>query len=316
MAGTGSATPTEDNRKGGAHGAALLLVALVLYLGLAAYSGSFFPLRLVKGTSMEPTLKAGDIAVVKAVPVSRLKLGDVIAFDTPAPLRTGGTPKAVLHRITGTDVKNGSAVFTTKGDNAASDAFPVQPSAIKGIMVARIPKIGLPAIWLTSRQGIMFFSILSLLDMLYIPAMVIFYTTVLKKPGQGEPGQRVATVGGGSPPPALLIDAVEHLSTEQARLSEEQARFRESILKLSSSIDYYATHLESHTAVVRHLAETTSQLQATTDLLKKSVEFQGGRSQAAANEPERFDVPPASDNEPSEHNSASVRAEDLDSHSP
>ncbi|MEK7281326.1 MAG: signal peptidase I, partial [Chloroflexota bacterium] len=165
-----------------------LLVVSLLYLSVAAYSGSLLPLRLVKGTSMEPTLKAGDVVVVKWVPLLEIKAGDVIAFTTPEALKDSVTPGALLHRVIDFKVTDKGLVLITQGDNANVDPFPVPPQEVSGRMVARIPYIGWPLVFLTSAKGILFLSIGALLALLYIPAMALFYSNTVRKPDGGQEG--------------------------------------------------------------------------------------------------------------------------------
>ncbi|MCH9010850.1 MAG: signal peptidase I, partial [Chloroflexi bacterium] len=56
----------------------VILLLLFVYSGLSAYSGNFLPLRLVKGDSMEPTLTAGDVILLKSVPFSAIGDGDIV----------------------------------------------------------------------------------------------------------------------------------------------------------------------------------------------------------------------------------------------
>lgn len=75
-----------------------ILLILMSYFALTVYSGTLFPLRLVKGTSMEPNLVSGDVVIIKKAAFSSLSVGDVIAYKTPDLARGKvGTPSAVPH---------------------------------------------------------------------------------------------------------------------------------------------------------------------------------------------------------------------------
>ena len=58
-------------------------------------------------------------------------------------------------------------------------------------------------------------------------------------------------------------------------LGREQSDIRDSILQLSSAISEYATHLQSHTAVVRNLADVTQMLEDTVGRQTQLTELDG-----------------------------------------
>lgn len=228
-----------------------VLLCLLLYSGLSAYSGSLLPLRLVKGESMEPALRAGDVVLIKRVAPSQIREGDIITYDIPdaAGIDSATAPSGILHRVVGSKLKEGQRVLVTRGDNGEIDPWPVLPSAIQGKLELRIPWVGRPVLLATSARGILFISIAALLSIIYVPAMLMFHATMLKKPADLQTSD--------SPVDRSLdqvVDAVEGLGREQADI-------RDSILQLSSAISEYATHLQSHTAVVRNLADVTQMLE-------------------------------------------------------
>ena len=104
---------------------------------------------IVAGRSMEPTLRQGDLAVLKAA--NAYSVGDIVGYVSPyGPI--------VIHRIIG--VKDG--VFTTKGDNATSaDPWQVTNEAILGKLVFSVPYIGV-AISLLRQPHMLAFAIASL----------------------------------------------------------------------------------------------------------------------------------------------------------
>ena len=218
----------------------------LLYTTLVGYSGSAFPLRLIDGTSMEPTLSRGDIVILQQRSFDAIRVGDVVAFKTPEALSNRGLPGSFLHRVIRKDFESGQPVLITKGDNAAADPFPVPPSAVVGVQTISVPALGLPAVFVTSRQGILFVSIATLLALLYIPAMAVYYSVVLKRPAGGASGS--------GPMESTL-----------GRITSEQREMRNSLSQLSESIAYYATHIKSHTAVVENLAKVTERLRSAVD---------------------------------------------------
>jgi len=100
--------------------------------------------------SMVPELQIGDIAVVKNVEKSELKVGDVISF------REGNT--VTTHRISGI-LEDGK--YKTKGDaNNADDTNPVEYANIEGKLAFSIPKIGYLVILVQNKVGIIVVGIL------------------------------------------------------------------------------------------------------------------------------------------------------------
>ena len=294
-----------------------VLVLVFVYSGLSAYSGNFLPIRLVKGDSMEPTLTPGDVILLKSVPFSDIRNGDIIAYEAPVAAETGNGPGTILHRVQRTGVQNGSKVLFTKGDNSTADPWPVTPGLVQGELVFRVPRVGAPILFLTSKKGIIFVSIAVLISLLYIPAMVMFHMTVLRK-GEGVRGvrQRSAlpqglgdigeagpegrpsreTEGGAFDAPFARSHAPGRPSYSTAvdlngrgdspigpvvdaveGLAVEQAQIRQSILELSESVSNYAEHLQSHTAAVAALANVAQMLEQTVRMQEALMDRQEAR---------------------------------------
>jgi signal peptidase len=93
---------------------------------------------VITGDSMSGTYDRGAIVYAEDVPVSELRVGDVITYTPP---RSSGVEGMVTHRIVSVDrSRAGRPVFRTKGDaNAVRDpwrftlAGPVQARAMFGI---------------------------------------------------------------------------------------------------------------------------------------------------------------------------------------
>jgi signal peptidase len=116
----------------------LLLAALAgwsVYLRPAALGGSA-TFVIVSGSSMEPVLHHGDLAVVRSqdsyVP------GDVVAFEVPE-----GQPGAgalVIHRIVSGNRHDG---FTTRGDNRdLPDLWRPREEDVVGRLSLHVPAVG------------------------------------------------------------------------------------------------------------------------------------------------------------------------------
>ena len=118
------------------------------------------PFTIVTGTSMQPTILPGTIALIDKVPFDQLKLGDVIVHTTqlsllspcdssPASTLTGevSNPCYVIHRIVniGTD-GSGNRIVTTKGDDN-SYSIPeidtgINQSMYLGKVILQFPLLG------------------------------------------------------------------------------------------------------------------------------------------------------------------------------
>jgi len=124
-----------------------LLTSLIVALGVVAVGIGILVLvanlhfQTVTSGSMRPTISPGDVAVTQAVPVSSLKVGDVIVFYPP-----GVTSEPVMHRIV--SLENGA--IKTRGDaNNVDDPWQVTLTGTTAYrMVAVVPFLG----WLIELQ--------------------------------------------------------------------------------------------------------------------------------------------------------------------
>ncbi|MHC6223083.1 signal peptidase I [Arthrobacter sp. MMS24-S77] len=102
--------------------------AVCILLTLAAV---LFHITLImfKTGSMSPAIPAGSLAVVREVPVSEVRVGDVVTVDRPGQL-------PVTHRITSSRmVDGGMAVITLKGDaNPVGDPAPYTVSKVRTLL--------------------------------------------------------------------------------------------------------------------------------------------------------------------------------------
>ncbi len=124
-----------------------LLTVLIVAVGAIAVAVGVLILvaglhfQVVTSGSMRPTISPGDVAVTQAVPVSSLKVGDVIVFYPP-----GVTTEPVMHRI----VSITDGVVKTRGDaNNVDDSWQLTLTGTTAYrMVGVVPLIG----WLTEVQ--------------------------------------------------------------------------------------------------------------------------------------------------------------------
>lgn len=140
----------------------LLPIILIIlgYFTLVYASGEATPFTIVTGTSMQPTILAGSIAVLWRVPFNQLKIGEIIVFAPPVALAGGcdssagpsltseanGAPCFVIHRIVSISNASGQIVITTKGDNNPGSFqgidYPIYESQYVGVVVLQLPIAG------------------------------------------------------------------------------------------------------------------------------------------------------------------------------
>lgn len=115
----------------------ILIVVLMVLFGLG-----FFPIEplVIASNSMAPKIYRGDIVIIKDIPVSKVKKGDVIRYKMDG--------YYVVHRVVMiTENEDGKREFITKGDNNNDiDLYPVKESQYAGIIKADIPFLGYPTL--------------------------------------------------------------------------------------------------------------------------------------------------------------------------
>jgi signal peptidase I len=119
-----------------------LVTGLVLAAGVAvlavgiAFRVADFHVQTVLSGSMRPTVSPGDLAITQGVPMSSLRVGDVIVFTPPT------ETQSVIHRIASLD----GNVITTKGDaNSVADPWSLtSQGAAQYRLVFVVPYLGWP----------------------------------------------------------------------------------------------------------------------------------------------------------------------------
>lgn len=113
------------------------VLSVALLLAVIAVAAVYWPSRFggshavvrVSGQSMEPTLRSGDIVIVRAL--DEYALGDIIVY--PGRDETGEVRGHVIHRVVAGDAVNG---YVTRGDNRTSDdVWRPTPAEIEGAVV-------------------------------------------------------------------------------------------------------------------------------------------------------------------------------------
>ena len=125
----------------------LLWLAAVLggIVLLSVVLGFVFGLSLVlfKSASMSPSIPAGSVALVRAIPAAEIRVGDVVTVDRP-----GARP--ITHRVTSIEPLSATEVsLTLRGDaNASDDPEPYRVTSVRRV-VASVEHLAYPIAWLS-----------------------------------------------------------------------------------------------------------------------------------------------------------------------
>jgi signal peptidase I len=119
---------------------------------------------------MLPTLRTGDLVILRHANATTLDRGDIIALKVPlVDQKSYGLPASVVHRIIQVQHTNFGTIYITKGDhNAGPDLFHTQLNAIIGQLRGVVPGAGYPLLFVESRDGKIFLGSLVVIAMLYL----------------------------------------------------------------------------------------------------------------------------------------------------
>lgn len=139
-------------------------IALIVFfasLPLAAGTNSY-PLAIVNGNSMYPTLHNGDLVFFMAVH-GQVREGTIIVFvqgGSGIGILDNLLRPIVIHRVVGSGHEpNGMIYYQTKGDNnLAPDPFVTDSTNVLGVPVLVIPYAGFPFQFLTTPFGMVVIS--------------------------------------------------------------------------------------------------------------------------------------------------------------
>ncbi len=128
-----------------------ILAVLAGYTAISYATNEALPFTIVTGTSMQPTILAGSVAVIDKVPFDQLKVGDVIVFvpllaenstcdsgPTPSLTSEAVVPCYVIHRIVSVSNANGQTIITTKGDNNAGSIPYIDEDITSSMYVGKV----------------------------------------------------------------------------------------------------------------------------------------------------------------------------------
>lgn len=122
-----------------------ILGALVAALTFLAAQSGMRPL-VVRSGSMEPAISTGSMVLMRKVPASAIKQGDVVSVERPDRTR-------VTHRVLAVEHQGTTAVLTLKGDaNEDPDPAPVTVTTAYRLVFS-IDGIGRFTSWLATPAG-------------------------------------------------------------------------------------------------------------------------------------------------------------------
>ena len=100
--------------------------------------------------SMEPTIKVGDLVMVKETEPELIKVGDVITFSSES------SSNVTTHRVVEILNKNNEIKYVTQGDaNNTTDPLPIKSNQLIGKVNKVIPTVGKTMYWMKNNIYIM-----------------------------------------------------------------------------------------------------------------------------------------------------------------
>jgi signal peptidase len=121
--------------------AALLSTALPIVFGGRA--------MVVRSGSMTPAIRTGDVVVVRPIPPSAAKVGDIVTFQAP-----DGSGRLLVHRVRAIARRGDRDSFTTQGDaNKTREHWQIPVDGKIGTVMYLVPKLGFAVSWIGSSTG-------------------------------------------------------------------------------------------------------------------------------------------------------------------
>jgi len=124
----------------------LPLIAAAGYLILLNPPGPWESFQ-VRGVSMLPYIRDGDLIINRPVDPQDVRIGDIITFEHAL---DSALPPLITHRVLRIymDMRDGSRVFVAQGDNTDIEDRPVTGDAIVGRLVFVVPRVGAVQQWI------------------------------------------------------------------------------------------------------------------------------------------------------------------------
>jgi signal peptidase I len=92
----------------------------------------------VPTSSMKPAIPQGSLVLVHGVPISSLKIGDVITYVNPLSQKTTLSHRIIKKYVIGNNI----AAFVTKGDANSVADIPITEGSVQGKVLWHVPRLG------------------------------------------------------------------------------------------------------------------------------------------------------------------------------
>ncbi len=166
----------------------LILLVIALIVVLPALSPEISSFSAVTGTSMDPTLRQGDLIYYEKVPASSIETGDIIVFSLPGLSEKHSTvPSLVTHRVI--EVRGEAPlIYRTRGDNnPAVDPWELSSDDIRGRVNLSISYLGFLVIFFKSTPGLVLLALMLLVSTLclFSNELVVFKRRAIVKISSG-----------------------------------------------------------------------------------------------------------------------------------
>ena len=129
------------------------------------FGNKFF---IVLTGSMSPTIKVGDLIVVKDINPKDIKANDVITFGSKS------SDNITTHRVKEVLNDSGNISYITQGDaNNVQDPIPVESEVLLGRVNKVVPKVGTIILWVQKNILLVLISIVALIIGSYIITKIL-----------------------------------------------------------------------------------------------------------------------------------------------
>ena len=124
------------------------------------FGNKFF---IVLTGSMSPTIKVGDLIVVKDINPEQIQVNDVITFGSKA------SDNITTHRVKEVLNSGQEIQYVTQGDaNNVEDPIPVESELLLGKVNKVIPKVGTILLWIQNNTIKLLIGVIALIIFVYL----------------------------------------------------------------------------------------------------------------------------------------------------
>ncbi len=125
-----------------------LVIAILAVVGLSRIAPALgYPLIVIAGPSMTPTIPLGAVVIERTVPVDAIAIGDVVTVQMPNGI-------AITHRVVRLGAIAGATYLETRGDaNDGPDPVVVPAGSVSGVVTLALPMVGFLLAYLAVPSG-------------------------------------------------------------------------------------------------------------------------------------------------------------------